>query len=1211
MLHPVKRGVILTVIFVALSLLLNAQVETNPCRKSTEGTEFWFGFMESRNYTGNHHVEITVTAREATTFIITVGPDEIPFQGTFSVAANNSQQVVIPWDIVEALGSEEVENKGIHLVSEKPVNLYALNYDRNSADVAVIYPIESLGKEYFAMCYDPDVDLNNSQTGNGRNSEFLLVASEDSTTIHITPSKVTDKLQPKDSTFCITLNKGQVYQVQSENEANLPGQGDLTSSHIIADKPIAFYSGSLSTRVPVGECCWDHLYEQIPPIQAWGKEYYAVPLKSREQDRYRIMAAQDQTTVYITGLDPIELNAGEFKELVFFYNEPKRIFGDKPILVAQFSQSRDVDRNYTNGNGDPFMIILSSTTQAKNDVTFVAYNSNQIASYYVNIVSLTEEVGNIRFDGAPIASEFQAFPESEYSFTQKNISPGNHRIENLNQDRGFLAYVYGYGGVESYGYGVGFNLNLVLDLGESINFNGDTLLLCYGESRTLDAGPYFDTYKWNTGDTTQQLTITEGGKYQVKTTTIDGCELEDSIFVFVSHPQVDLGIEYDEGCEPYAIELNGNDGFEKYVWQNENNETISTSQYFTANSTGEYRITAYNEYNCPARDTMNLVVFPVPNVQIEGIELNCGTKKASLTVSITDAPESLWDYDGSFAWSSNTGSIIFTNEAHQTTNIETTEWGEFEIYYELRTLDGCAKYDTFRIIFQPTPTSDFIFVDDPNDKCKGYSREVKYNGNATQAANYYWDFGGAKLLDSISWDHFIVSVGAYNSAPYLSLFVEENGCWSDTTSSLLGANPDFVLETGKARGCDSVNVLFKGDLKIEDALLFEWDFGDGSPINNQQQVEHFYSQTGFYDVSLTITNTLSGCQIGYQIDSMIKVFPTPIAEITADPSICYPDSVELIYTNTIDSSFCTWDFEGGHQSGLGNDSIVMILDNATAKAVLTVNEYGCTSLPAEITLKRLPHFDFATDNEEGCQPYTTEIFASGDDEDLYFTWVNDSVPNPVGDAAIYFFPDSGRADITLIAASQQTGCVDTLTKKDWIWVHPKPLAAFDVDYPVALLEHSTITFTNESENAKYYLWDFDDEFTSVEKNPSHTYTELGEFYPQLIVESEYACKDTSTILIKILPFSVFTPNAFRPDSEIPENRTFMPLGVGADDHRFNLKIFDRWGQIVFETNSPHDAWDGTDKNGNKAPMGNYVWISNYFDIQGFEHEQKGQVVLVR
>jgi gliding motility-associated-like protein len=73
----------------------------------------------------------------------------------------------------------------------------------------------------------------------------------------------------------------------------------------------------------------------------------------------------------------------------------------------------------------------------------------------------------------------------------------------------------------------------------------------------------------------------------------------------------------------------------------------------------------------------------------------------------------------------------------------------------------------------------------------------------------------------------------------------------------------------------------------------------------------------------------------------------------------------------------------------------------------------------------------------------------------------------------------------------------------------------------------------------------------------------------------------------------------------------MPLGTGADNSTFSMKIYDRWGQIVFESKSFEEPWDGTMKNGKPAPMGNYIWVSHFFDIQGFEHNQKGQVLLIR
>src|SRR5690606_28390328 len=148
----------------------------------------------------------------------------------------------------------------------------------------------------------------------------------------------------------------------------------------------------------------------------------------------------------------------------------------------------------TDGTGDPFMIILRPVSQSKNEATFVAYDSHEINGYYVNSVVLTTEEDNIELDGEPFGFLFTPFPGTNYSYTQHEIYPGNHTIKNLNPDRGFLAYVYGYGGYESYGYGAGFNLDLVLDIGQGLNFDGDTLPICDGQSLVLDAGPYFDTY---------------------------------------------------------------------------------------------------------------------------------------------------------------------------------------------------------------------------------------------------------------------------------------------------------------------------------------------------------------------------------------------------------------------------------------------------------------------------------------------------------------------------------------------------------------------------------------------------------------------------------------------------------------------------------------------------------------------------------------------
>lgn len=1196
------RIICFIILFVLTTVTGKAQSVDPKCHRSTEGKEFWFGFMEGRNDNGNvHYIEITVTAREATSFQIFIGKSTTPLPNIAnSVNANGSVQIEIPLDLAEARGSEIIQEKGIYLVAENPVNVYALNWDRNSADVAVIYPVPSLGNEYFAMCYTPHV---HNDVNHGRNSEFLIVASEDNTTVNIMPSVVTDGGEHAGVTFSRILNKGEVFQVQSLNQRNLAGQGDLTGSYIESDKPIAVYSGNFSTTVPAesGMSGYDHLYEQMPPLQTWGREYYAVPLLTRLADRYRVMASEDNTTIQIGTGTPVIRDRGKFYEFTLNNNEPSRIFADKPIMVAQFSQSNRTDQNYTGGDGDPFMIILSSVSQSKNDVTFVAYNSSQITEYFVNVVTLTSEKDNIYLDGEPLGFFFKEFPGTNYSYTQHGIYPGRHTLINSNPDRGFLAYVYGYGGYESYGYGVGFNLDIVLDLGQSIDFDGDTLQICESDNIVLDAGPYFDKYIWNTGDTTQKITVTKQDLYWAQGTTVDGCSQSDSLYIWINPmKKPDIGVD-TAGCS-LKLQLDAGSGYARYEWS-----TGETTQIIEAENSNQYRVTVYDEFGCTARDTMNLTVFAVPLISMIGEKITCGIKTRKLNLNFEGVDENVIA-NGQMEWNSDDQHIILTNKTNTSTDIEVTEWGNYNVSYTFTTPDGCEVSDSYTLHFADVPSSNIEFADDPNDKCKAYSREIIYTGNPN--ASYFWDYDGCQA-DSIDWNLRRVSLGVYNSIPFVSLVVKENGCWSDTSRLEIGANPNFSINTAKSRGCDSATIYFSGELITPDTLKFEWNFGDGSPVNNLQNPSHFYNSVGRFDVGLVITNQINGCKVGYTIDEMVKIYPTPEVEIAVDPEFCNENTVEVFYIQNIDSSFCNWDFNGtAHQVGDGNDSITVFLDEQIATLRLQVEEFGCISNWAEATAKRKPVFDITTNLSEGCQPLLVLASAVSNDEQLDYQWLTDSLVSN-GNEQLFILPDVVNYDFTLAANSALTGCSDTLTKLDLVQVHPKPEAQFEVDYPVAIIEHANLHFTNLTPEVDIFTWNFGDGTYSYEKNPQHTYLSLGKFPVQLMVESEFGCKDTGMMEIEILPFNVYTPNAFRPDSDIDENRKFMPVGVGVDPDVFQLQIFNRWGEMIFESKSPEHKWDGKLKNDNPAPMGNYIWKADFADIQGFQHSMKGQIILIR
>ena len=110
---------VVTILFLLMCLTVDfvgGQTSDPRCHRSTEGKEFWFGFMEGRNNSGNKYLEITVTAREDAGFSIYIGKSTTSFY-TGNVQANNSVQVRIPKNLAEPTGSETIQEKGIRLVA--------------------------------------------------------------------------------------------------------------------------------------------------------------------------------------------------------------------------------------------------------------------------------------------------------------------------------------------------------------------------------------------------------------------------------------------------------------------------------------------------------------------------------------------------------------------------------------------------------------------------------------------------------------------------------------------------------------------------------------------------------------------------------------------------------------------------------------------------------------------------------------------------------------------------------------------------------------------------------------------------------------------------------------------------------------------------------------------------------------------------------------
>jgi gliding motility-associated-like protein len=201
-------------------------------------------------------------------------------------------------------------------------------------------------------------------------------------------------------------------------------------------------------------------------------------------------------------------------------------------------------------------------------------------------------------------------------------------------------------------------------------------------------------------------------------------------------------------------------------------------------------------------------------------------------------------------------------------------------------------------------------------------------------------------------------------------------------------------------------------------------------------------------------------------------------------------------------------------------------------------------------------------------------------------------------------------DVRLSVRSAE-GCENKGVLPDAISVFPVPKTAFNALPETAFITHPVIHFENRSEAATNLVWDFDDgSAPSDGQNPEHLFAEMGFYDVTLYTSNDFGCTDSTSRQVLVTFDKIFPPNAFSPNAVTEEDRKFRLYSEGMADEGYQLIIFNRWGEVIFESNSQENGWDGKMKNGNFAPAGVYTWVLRYSDFSGKKHRQNGSVTLV-
>ncbi|MCL2042171.1 MAG: T9SS type A sorting domain-containing protein [Bacteroidales bacterium] len=377
---------------------------------ATDGTDFWLTFGEnylhSQNSPSDHqYYNLNLQIRIASMDLPTTGTIYFTKLDT-AISFTLLPQEVFTYNIPDYKQKEATYNvsdgisdRSVHIVSNNPVTVYALNQTNVSTDATNLLPLPALGTDYYQISHIP-------RSGNKKDA-YAVIATQDNTHLYHDGVSVSEG----------ALNAGQVYYRINPT--------DMTGAHITSDKPVAFFSLNPGTNIPnVSDWTGDCLMQQLAPVHTWGKSFFA-PVSDLTtetcqdtKDRIRIVASQDNTIVTITPQDDIllitdtggetdlatPLQAGQFFEVqITLEKNGCFVYADKPVGVCTYLTSRD-DNNEV--FSDPSMAWLPAIDQRVPQAMiapFVPTGTTEINAHCALIVTPTANKNNttVSIGGAP------------------------------------------------------------------------------------------------------------------------------------------------------------------------------------------------------------------------------------------------------------------------------------------------------------------------------------------------------------------------------------------------------------------------------------------------------------------------------------------------------------------------------------------------------------------------------------------------------------------------------------------------------------------------------------------------------------------------------------------------------------------------------------------------------------------------------------------
>jgi gliding motility-associated-like protein len=493
----------------------------------------------------------------------------------------------------------------------------------------------------------------------------------------------------------------------------------------------------------------------------------------------------------------------------------------------------------------------------------------------------------------------------------------------------------------------------------------------------------------------------------------------------------------------------------------------------------------------------------------------------------------------------------------------------------------------------------------------------------------YPDFSveGIDPSDCISNDGSLILTGLLSNTDYnlsyngLNSFqITTNSSGEYTISNLSGGDySDFIISQTSCSACETtldtlITLTEPGAPEVDAGSDFAVCEGetitltaynpDNANLNWTNAVidgQPFEPLTG--EMTYTVTASLNGCTEDDEI--IVTVNELPEVEAGDDQTVCAGDEVVL---DAIGADVYSW------SSNITNGS--PFVPSGSEEYFVEGSLNGCSSIDSiEVTVLDEIVFDFQSNIQSACELEEIELVAESGYPDAQYSWSFGDGETSFGEVVTHSYQGGGCYDLSL-TITLPTGCSETILKEDFICMSSTPTASF-IYSPDYISEFSNeINFTNTSNNATSYTWDFGmDSIFSTEEHPTQVFYDFSKDYYaiELIAFNDLGCSDTVIQVIRVEEELIYyVPNSFTPDED-EINPTFKPVFTsGFLINSYQIEIFNRWGELIFSSNDVNEGWDGTLRSTQKAKDGTYVWKISFATTKNSERISKvGHVNLFR